>query len=536
VYGLDNFADWSARGSSLTSDHSLVASWLAVPGPALVSDLRVQVSRRSVELAPNVAGSMLQIPGVVNLGQAYNADGSRAEEHVELVEGLEGIRGRHRVSAGAGVHMVQLDARLANRFGGIFVFPSLEDFAAARPDVYVQAFGRVQTEQATLPFGAWIQDRWQPAAGLTLEAGLRFDAQWLPRPFPSPQRYLSPRLGIAWRPRKTPYVLRLGFGLFRDRYPLAFLNDAIQKDGVRAVEQYLTGEAAARAFAAGRAGGLSEPLPGFAVSAYRPSGDFPAAYARKLTGGFERSLGADTKLTLEYAQVRGFHLSRIRNAGLTLPPAYLLEQAANSSYQGVSVSVYRRMRNELTFLVGYTAGRARDDASDFDEHPMDPSNVRADWGPSRQQQLHRFAASALFELPVEDWRRLPGWVREALEDIIVAPIFQAGSARPLNALLTSDVYRTGGYPLSARPERVGRNAFAGPSTVTFDLRIMKGFWLKERRAILQFGAEAFNLLNRTNALVVSPYYAAGHRRLASFGGLIETLNGRQVQLLVQLEY
>jgi hypothetical protein len=36
--------------------------------------------------------------------------------------------------------------------------------------------------------------------------------------------------------------------------------------------------------------------------------------------------------------------------------------------------------------------------------------------------------------------------------------------------------------------------------------------------------------------VVSPYYAAGHRRLASFGGLIATLNGRQVQLLVQLEY
>lgn len=69
---------------------------------------------------------------------------------------------------------------------------------------------------------------------------------------------------------------------------------------------------------------------------------------------------------------------------------------------------------------------------------MDPSDVRQDWGPSRQDQLHRFAASALFEVPAADWQGPPGWLREGLEDIIVAPIFQAGSGRPLNALLSSD--------------------------------------------------------------------------------------------------
>jgi hypothetical protein len=536
VYGLDNFADWSARASSLTSDHSLVASWLAVPGPALVSDFRVQLSRRSVGLTPNAAGSMLQIPGVVNLGQSYNADGSRTEDHAELVEGIDLIRGRHRLSAGASLHAVRLDARLANRFGGIFVFPTLEDFAAARPDVYVQAFGRIPVVQSTLPFGSWIQNRWQPAAGLTVETGLRFDAQWLPRPFPGPQRYLSPRFGIAWRPPGRPYVFRVGAGLFRDRYALAFLNDALQKDGVHGVEQYLAGEAAAQAFAVGLGGGLAQPLPGFGVSVYQPAADFPAAYARKLTAGWERSLGQETRLTVEFAQVRGFHLSRIRNARLTLPPAYALEQAAKSAYHGVSVSLHRRMHNNWTFLVGYTLGETRDDASDFDEHPMDPSNVRADWGPSRQHQLHRFAASALFDLPAERWQRLPGWLREALDEIVVAPIFQAGSARPLNALLTSDVYRTGAYPLSARPAGVGRNAFTGPSNVTLDLRIMKGIWLWEHRAILQFGAEAFNLLNHTNALMVSPYYAAGRQPLASFASPVETLNGRQIQLLAQLEF
>ncbi len=41
---------------------------------------------------------------------------------------------------------------------------------------------------------------------------------------------LAPRLGLAWQPKGQPFVLRVGLGLFFDRYPLAFLNDAIQKD------------------------------------------------------------------------------------------------------------------------------------------------------------------------------------------------------------------------------------------------------------------------------------------------------------------
>ena len=42
-------------------------------------------------------------------------------------------------------------------------------------------------------------------------------------------------------------------------------------------------------------------------------------------------------------------------------------------------------------------------------------------------------------------------LREALEQISVAPIFSTGSGRPINALLTSDPLRTGAYPLVARP-------------------------------------------------------------------------------------
>jgi len=534
VQGGENFADRSSRGSSLTGDHSLVAAWIAVPGPRVVNDLRVQRARRSAELTPNSRGAMLEIPGVVTLGQAYRLDGSRTEDHHEVVESLNLARGSHQWSLGASVHAVRLEARLADRFGGIFVFPTLDDFLRGTPDVFLQAFGDPRTRLRTSPLGWWVQDRWQPATGLTVEAGLRYDLQFLPNGFPAATRNFAPRFGLAWRPgARAPWVLRAGFGLFYDRFPLAYLHEAVQKDGARGFEQYLAGAGAARAFAVARGGPLPAPLAGAPLSAYRLDGEFPSTYSRKFTAGIERGLDRDTRLTAEYAAVSGFHLPRLRNVAGGLPAAYQLEQNARSTYHGTSISLNRRMNRELAFLVTYNVGHTWDDASDYDEQPMDPRNVRLDWARSRQHQRHRLAASALFELPEE---AAPRRLRKALEDIVVAPIITAASGRPVNALDSTDSFRTGAYPISARPFGVGRNPFLGPGIVAFDVRVMKGVWLKERRAILQMGVEAFNLANHSNPLRVSATYAAAGARLASYRQPAETLNARQLQLVVQLEY
>ncbi len=234
--------------------------------------------------------------------------------------------------------------------------------------------------------------------------------------------------------------------------------------------------------------------------------------------------------------VRGLHLPRIRNRAGTLPPTYQLEQTARSTFLGGSITLNRRMRRELAFLLAYNVGRTHDDASDYDEHPLDPFDLRRDWARSRQHQTHRLAASALFELPVEKVRSCPEWLRQSLEHISLAPILTAGSGRPLNALTSTDTFRTGAYPLSARPSGLPRNPFWSPGVVNMDLRLMKTIFLWHERAWLQFGVEVFNLTNHSNPLRVSPYYAARDRRLDSYGQAMETLNARQIQWLVQLEY
>jgi hypothetical protein len=536
VQGVDNFADRSSRGSSLTRDHSMVAGWIYVPSSRDVSDLRVQVARRTVTMTPNAGGAMLEIPGVLTLGQAFRLDSSRTEDHYEVVEALTLSRRRHQISVGGSLHAVSLRSRLANRYGGIFLFPSLDDFLLGQPDVFIQALGDPTTRLATFPAATWIHDRWQLRPDLSVEAGLRYDRQTMPQGFSVSARNVAPRLGVAWQPQGQPLVLRAGFGFFFDRYPLAFLNEGIQKDGRQGYELYTTGASAARVFSLTRGAKLPGPLVGLQPSAYAADPDFPATHSRKLTAGLERGFGPDTTLAIEVASVRAFHLPRIRNRAATPVPTYQLEQTARSSFVGGSVTLNRRLSRGLTFLVAYNLGRTHDDASDYDEHPLDPFDLRHDWARSRQHQAHRFAASALFDLPVEAVRSLPKWLGESLDDISLAPILTVGSRRPLNALASTDTFRTGAYPLSARPFGLPRNPFWSPALVNIDLRLMKTLFLWRERARLQFGVEVFNLSNHSNPLRVSPYYASRDHRMDSYGQALETLNARQMQWLVQLEY
>jgi len=504
VQSTYNFLDRSARGSSLLKDHSLVFNWSRALDGNTINDLRAQIAQRSANLTPNSTGPMFEIPGLITFGQSYMLDQQRTERHYELVETLQLTRGHHLISLGATAHTIRFDASIANRFHGIFVYPDLDAFLRNAPGFHIQAFGNPHTQFNTTPIGFWLNDRWQLAPGLNVEAGLRFDRQWLPSPIPETSRNLAPRLGLAWHPGgNSAWVFRAGAGLFYDRYPLGFLNDAIQKDGINAWEIYT-------------------PSPVIQRTSYKPATRFLSTYGRKLTIGMERKLDSNTTLNLEFSNVRGIHLPRVRNAALTLPPQFQLEQTASSQYQGLAVTLNRRLRRDLTYLFTYNLGQTKDDASDYDEQPLNPANLRQDWGLSRQHQKHRLALSGLFELPSFDLG--------LLEDISIAPVFQWSSPRPLNPLLTTDAYLTGAYPISARPAGLARNSSTIPATASLDLRIMKTIRMLNERAILQFGIESFNLTNHTNRLRVSPYYTN------TFGAIIETQNPRQLQLMIQFEY
>jgi hypothetical protein len=420
AFNTDVLSDKSARGSAYTKDYQLTGSAVSVLSPRLVNDVRLQAStRRAVTRAGDASGPGVELVGLARFGRPYDAEGARRETHEQFVDNVSLLRSRSEWKIGATVNHVSLDDDARDGFSGLYVFRSLDDFAAGRPALWRQAFDDSRTRLGVAGFGAFLQNQWRVTPQLTPNLGARYDVERLPAPLRTDANNFGPRLGLAWSPAKE-WVVRGGFGLYYDRLPLAFLNRAVQKDGVRAFEQVATDADAAEVFTAMVGGRASSPLPGIAPSIVRSDPRFVTPYSMQSSVGVERLLSADVAARADYLFTRGVHLPRTRNINL-LPPVvlttanatalgvssptpqqlgrpvfgpgridprfdavYQLEDSAGSTYNGLTLALDKRLSNEFELLASYTLSKTTDDASDFDEQPANPYDLRAERALSRQ--------------------------------------------------------------------------------------------------------------------------------------------------------
>ena len=453
--------------------------------------------------------------------------------------------GHHLLKAGATFNRVSLNADMADGFGGLFSFPSLAAFAAAHPAEYRQAFGATAT--------AFAVDHWTVTGKLALDIGARYDFEHLPAGFNQDTNNISPRIGAAYQ-INSRWVARAGYGIFYDRYVLASLNPVLQKNGVQAFEQVAEGAAAIAILRSVGGAALTAPIAGVAPSIYRAASNLGTPYSQQASAAIQHQIGRDLTATASYLFVRGASVSRTRNINL-LPPGpdfgpgrallafdniYELEDAANSRYQGWSLTLNRRMSNELEFSASYTLSKTWDDASDFNEQPMNPFNLRREWATSLQDQRNRIVMNALWELPIgdEDDPKQPkqvNWMTRIFGHLEVAPIVTVESGRPVNPLTGIDSNGTGAFPLAARPAGFGRNSLRTPMLANTDFRVLKYFPFG-KTAHLDLVAEAFNLFNHSNVLQINPVFGAGILPQSGFLQPITGAGARRVQFSLDYEF
>jgi hypothetical protein len=195
-----------------------------------------------------------------------------------------------------------------------------------------------------------------------------------------------------------------------------------------------------------------------------------------------------------------------------------LESSVNTHYDGLLLSLDKRFARHFQFHSAYTLSKAlnyaNDDQIPFANGPIDPNDLRREYGPTPNDQRHRLVLAAIVGLPY-GFRMAPIWtIASGVPMDILLPDgssrisqlsrnaggrqFQTGAE--LNTFL-QQLNAQGGENGTLLP-LVNDNAQFTDNFSSFDLRVSKEFRLTERTN-LQALAEAFNLFNQTNILGVS---------------------------------
>jgi len=378
---------------------------------------------------------------------------------------------------------------------------------------------------------------------LTLNAGLRYDAQFLPEPIQTDSNNFAPRVGLVYAPGDRKTVIRASIGLYYDRIPLRATSNALQRDGSKyLVVQLSPGQPGAPIFPNVVAVKPST-LP-TKPNITRIDPNIETSYSRQVNFQVERELPGNAVVSVGYLNVRAYHVILSRNVNVPTVPASAgipnlgrpdpnwgnisrFESSGNSYYDGMVVSLNKRAARWANVRVSYTLSKTIDDSGNFFfSSVQDNFNIRDDRGLSDNDQRHRLVVSGSLEAPEQG--NTKGFQR-ALRGFQFGYIFTYASPLPFNVLLGVD--RNFDTNNNDRPAGVGRNTGRGFDYASLDLRLSRRFKLTERVGV-QLLAEGFNVLNRTNLGVPINTLSAGPR----FGQPTQAFDPRQFQFGLKVEF
>jgi outer membrane receptor protein involved in Fe transport len=440
-----------------------------------------------------------------------------------------------------------------------------------------------QITSRQMSYSFYGQDLWQATRRLTLSVGLRWDyfpmgtraSRGMERydfntnqmlicgvggvptdcGYHIEQKNVSPRIGIAYRPTET-FVIRAGFGMNYDPYPLAFVRDMLTN---YPNDLLLTVNAP---FAQSSATQLKDGIPAIVIPDIS-SGRIPvpAAYAvRSLPDNVTRGYIESWNFSLQkqfrtnwlaqaayvgsrqvkITQRFDLNAGQVLGAGVAGQPYFakfgrttateLLTPVGHNTYDSLQTSLQRRFARGVSINMTYTFSKALgiccDDLSDGPPSIQIPQYFKLGRAVMPYDRTHNFATAFVAELPFGKGKRwvstgaaskiLGGWQVNGLIAAYSGTPFTVTSNNPLNApgntqranLAKSSVQILGGTgpnqsyfdPLAFTPGTTptfGTAAFdllRGPGAFNFDGGLFREFAFTERWT-MQFRAEALNLTN-----------------------------------------
>jgi hypothetical protein len=538
-----------SRGTSLDNrDQTFTASNVTTISSRTINEARFQFTHSRLKAPVNdEVGPAVNINGVASFGTATFSPLARDIDLFEVVDNVSQLRGAHSLKAGVDFLYNRVNILFPGALQGVYTFTSLANFTSGAYSSFQQAFGAPSQFQANPNIGLFVQDEWKPRADLTLNAGLRYDAQFLPDPIETDTNNFAPRLGLAYAPGDRRTVIRAGFGLYFDRLPLRATSNALQRDGSKYLVVQLSPTQAGAPVFPNVLAALPANLP-TKPNITRIDPNIKSSYGEQANLQIERELPGDAYLSVGYLHLRGLHLILSRNVNVPRFPASAgvpnlgrpdpnfgnisrFESAGDSYYDALVLSLRKRAGNWANVRVSYTFSKSIDDAGNFFfSTPQNNVDLRDDRGPSDNDQRHRLTVSGSFAAPSAARQNN---LRRAMGGFQFSYIFSYASPLPFNVLTGND--RNFDTNFNDRPIAVGRNSGRGFNFASLDLRLSRRFRFTERYE-MEALAEGFNVLNHSNLQLPNNTFGTGQTPLATFGRPTAASDPRQIQFGLRLSF
>lgn len=578
--------------------HSVVVTNTTVIGNDKFNEARFQYS---FESRPRL-GQSNDLPTVVirdtgTFGKQWFLPITSDHKRVQFTDNFTYLFGDHDLKMGADVNITDTSQAFYGWGGGYYAFNTLEDYIADKPAQFTQRVGLngfSTPESGTISLGQnelalYINDTWRPNPGLTLNLGVRWEAQWNPSApdqtngkqsrnpanpgldsiglvqgdVPNDLNNVAPRIGFAWDPGNDgKTVVRGGGGLFYSRGNLLLIANSFTANGYRQALFFLFGGAIPQFPFVYPESGLP---PGDPLNNSLPTSDiafidnnFQNARTARGNIGVEHEILNEFSVGADYVYAKTVNDQRRINANIPQPPIgfdqwgrglyggsrvdpaygqFQVEQAsARRQYNAFTLSMRKRFAGKYQFQAFYTLSELKtDDDNERDSSGFrntQPENLNADWADSENDIRHRFVGSAVLNLPV---------------GFVFSTLVQANTGRPYNVLSGVDSngdQNTNDYAVitdanRARAEAAGQNLPDGlqkrsaarqPGALSMDIRLSKVFDFG-RPGNIELLFEMFNVFNNANRLTSNQSIGS-----PNFGVLNIVGDPRQVQLGVRYRW
>lgn len=247
--------------------------------PTTVNQLRIAYARSLASLPSEMtnAGPYFYVGGMTPFGEYGGFPQGRLFNVYQVNDILSKVMGKHMLKFGFDSRVIQDKSFNAGTVGsftrGFYVFPSVPAFLAAQPAEYEQLFGPSVEPFRMKTFSTFAQDDIRLLPSLTVNVGLRWEYQGAidvaggqyslldtqlpgnigvagsgvmgsfkvgnPVIHANPFNF-APRLGFAWNPRQSRFVVRGGYAIMYDTFNFTPLADEGRTSPPVAVNGLLT--------------------------------------------------------------------------------------------------------------------------------------------------------------------------------------------------------------------------------------------------------------------------------------------------------